>query len=227
MTEDWISLREMGRRTGRTHGAVQKAIKDGRIPELCVRRAADGSVEAIEYYGAKAAWERNTDQDQALRTLAMSSAASSDSGAAGFDPAAPPEGAGEQLSLEPNDETKREGAPGAAASGAAPKAGRAAYIETKNQREEVSLELDRLKLAKEAGALIARDEQRKASFQIWRSARDQLRTIPERTADLLAAESDPANVRTLLLREIDQVLNGLSDFARIEAAGGAGERSTA
>src|SRR5574341_1768694 len=66
---EWISLTEMARRRGcKGHGAVQAAIRAGRIPESCVRRTASGRIKAVEYVAANDAWNLNTDIDQAART---------------------------------------------------------------------------------------------------------------------------------------------------------------
>jgi hypothetical protein len=66
---EWIGVREMERRRGVAHGAVRRAVLDGRIPEQAVRRAADGSIDAIEFEAATAAWNANTDHAQAARTI--------------------------------------------------------------------------------------------------------------------------------------------------------------
>lgn len=66
--QEWIGVRELGRRVGRKHRAVQRAIEEGRIPAAAVRRdPATGRVVAIEYCAAALAWEARTDPDQAAR----------------------------------------------------------------------------------------------------------------------------------------------------------------
>jgi hypothetical protein len=67
MAEDWISISEFARRRSCSHTAVQKAIESKRVPETAVRRNEAGRLAAIEFHAAMAAWDRNTDIDQAAR----------------------------------------------------------------------------------------------------------------------------------------------------------------
>jgi len=68
MSQEWIGVRELARRVGRKHRAVQRAVQEGRIPSTAVRRAPGGRIVAVEYYAAAHAWADKTDLDQALRT---------------------------------------------------------------------------------------------------------------------------------------------------------------
>lgn len=68
MPQEWIGVRELARRVGRRHRAVQHAIEDGRIPAAAVRRNAAGRIVSVEYHAASFAWAARTDPDRALRS---------------------------------------------------------------------------------------------------------------------------------------------------------------
>ncbi len=68
MKQEWVGLREFARRCGRTHGAAQKAIRDGRIPAVAVRRDPKGRIVMVEHISAALAWGDGTDPRQALRS---------------------------------------------------------------------------------------------------------------------------------------------------------------
>ena len=67
--QEWISVRELGRRLGRRHRAVQLAIETGRIPSQAVRcDPSTGRIVAVEFHAARLFWLARTDMAQALRT---------------------------------------------------------------------------------------------------------------------------------------------------------------
>ena len=69
MPQEWVGVRELGRRVGRKHRAVQRAVEEGRIPAAAVRRnPSSGRVVAIEYHAAALAWDGTTDPAKAIRS---------------------------------------------------------------------------------------------------------------------------------------------------------------
>lgn len=193
-----VGVREMALRRGCTHGAVQKAISDGRIPAAAVERDATGRIKSIDLEAATLAWNSSTDVDQASRTIG---GAATVAGAGGAGPGT------DELPLEPRGaETK-----GAAAAGA--QEVRSVNAEGKRLQNHL-LELE---LLKEIGLLVSRDEVREIAARRYRAARDQLLTVPDRVADILAAERDPARVHAILINELEQALHGLSESAESAA----------
>lgn len=203
MGAEWVSVREVGRRRGVTHGAVQKAIKDGRIPETAVKRDAEGNIEAIEYEAAIAAWNANTDLDQAARTIG--GAATVAAAGTGGDLAG-------ELPLEGRGETKTAGSGTPSADVAAVRAVNAEGKRLQNQLLE-------LELAGQIGLVVPRDEVFALAQRRYRAIRDRILTVPDRVADILAAERDPARVHAELTKELERALHELSDAAEAEAAG--------
>lgn len=183
----------MALRRGCSHGAVQKAIKDGRIPAEAVERDAKGRITSIDYEAATAAWNVNTDADQAARTPGGAATVAG------------------QLPLEPRSETKRT-APAPAAETLAVRAANAQGKQLQNQLLE-------LELLKEIGLIVSRDEVWEIAARRYRAIREQVLTVPDRVADILAAERDAARVHSILTAELERALHELSDAAEAESAG--------
>lgn len=55
----------------------------------------------------------------------------------------------------------------------------------------------------------------KAAFEAGRQIRDQVQSIADRCAPLVAAESDQHECRMILRREIDYILQGLADKLKV------------
>ena len=70
----------------------------------------------------------------------------------------------------------------------------------------------RLDYEEREGKLVDAARVREDAFPRWgRMLRDGALAIPDRMADILAAESDPAKVRQILMDELETVLEKLSD----------------
>lgn len=213
---DWVSVREVARRRGCTHGAVQKAISTGRIPESAVKRDAAGHIEGVDYEAASKAWAENTDVDQAARTA----------GGAATVVGAEASRAGE-LPLEPKGGAAAAPAAAPAAVGTAVGTGAPASPGAKGAHElrvasaegkQLQNRLLELELLKEIGTLVSREEMKEIAARRYRAMREQLKSLPDRMADILAAESDAARVHAALNNEIDRVLNELADDAAAESS---------
>jgi hypothetical protein len=199
-----MSLRAYARHRGVKLGAVQKAVKSGRV--TCVRRDAAGRLCAIDQVLADQQWAARTDPVEAARSGTL---------------IAPPAGDGV------NSELPLDAAPAADTQTTAGKDGTPAFNESRRKQAYYSAEQARLDHLKELGLVVSTEEQTKVSARRYRAMRDKLQSIPDRTCDILAAERDAGVVHALLVKEIDQALYELSDDARAEFAAGAAERMAA
>src|SRR5574341_80350 len=191
-----VSVREMARRRGCTHGAVQKAISTGRIPASAVKRDDARRIEGIYFEAATAAWNENTDVDQAARTPGGAATV------AGSTPAGELALGGESKTAAPAQATNETSAIRVAS---------AAGKQLQNQLLE-------LELMKETGALVSRDEVKELAARRYRAIRDQILAVPDRVADILAAERDSSRVHAELTKELERVLNELADDAAAESS---------
>jgi hypothetical protein len=83
-------------------------------------------------------------------------------------------------------------------------------LKTRIKSEVERAKLLELKAKVEAGKYVDADEVKVAAFNRARVVRDGLLNIPDRVSAVLAAESDPQKVHTLLAAEIRQVLEELT-----------------
>lgn len=193
-----VSVRAMARLRGCTHGAVQKAISDGRIPaDLVERDEASRRIKSIDYEAATAAWNATTDVDQAGRTIGgAATVAGAGRGATG------------DLLVEPTQaDTKREAATGAHEVRVAGARGK-----------ELQNRLLELELLEQTGALVDVVELQQIAQRRYRAIRDQILTVADRVADVLAAENDAARVHAVLTKELERALNELADDAAAESS---------
>lgn len=201
--EDWISQRAFARKKGVSHTAVQKAVRDGRIPAAAVKRAADGRIEGIEFHSAAAAWDAHTDPAAAAKnTLGQ----------------APRDG---ELGLEAKASAPAgndEPAPGKDPHG---------YQAERAKREKFAAATAELEYNKAIGRVVEVDAMNEAQRRLFRMLRDKFLNIADRITPVVTAERDPARVHAAIIKEIEQVLNELSDDARAEATGGIAERLAA
>ena len=70
--------------------------------------------------------------------------------------------------------------------------------------------LEKLKYEKEKGLVINRDEVENKAFSVARALRDKLLSIPERLSNELASISDPHEIKELLYKEFNKMLEGFS-----------------
>ena len=63
---------------------------------------------------------------------------------------------------------------------------------------------------REAGRLVYRDDVEQKAFKVVRVLRDQILAIPERLAGEVASTTDPREVKEIMYKEINQVLEYLS-----------------
>lgn len=84
--------------------------------------------------------------------------------------------------------------------------------QNRNIREFYSARIAKLEYEQRLGKLVPKDELRLKLAKLHLAVRDNLRTIPDRIAPVLAAETDQAKIHAMLLKEIGRALEGLQGF---------------
>lgn len=87
------------------------------------------------------------------------------------------------------------------------------YATARAIREQFAARLAKLDYDERIGKLVDRAKVEAAAFDVYRGLRDQLLTIPDRVAALVAAESDQGKVRNILDAELRARLNDFADKA--------------
>ena len=85
------------------------------------------------------------------------------------------------------------------------------YAQSRAIKEAYLARLAKLEYEEKSGAVVRTDSVKVAWFNVLRVLRDRVLNMPDRMAPLLAAESDPKQVRELLDAELRQILNDASD----------------
>lgn len=85
------------------------------------------------------------------------------------------------------------------------------YQRHRTSREEIRMEKERIELNKLKGQVLDLDDAKRLVFTSFRTLRDAIMNVPARTKDLLAAESDPYRIETMLESELAAALEAI-DF---------------
>jgi phage terminase Nu1 subunit (DNA packaging protein) len=85
------------------------------------------------------------------------------------------------------------------------------FAEARRRKELALAELRELELRKKAGTLVEVEGVRREAFRVARVTRDHLLAVPDRIAGLLATETDQHACHQIVLKEITQALESLSD----------------
>jgi hypothetical protein len=88
-----------------------------------------------------------------------------------------------------------------------------AFAVSRAAREAFSARLTELEFRQRSGKLVDKDELKLKLAKLHMGVRDALRTIPDRVAPIIAAEKDQAVIHAMLLKEIEQALEGLSGLS--------------
>jgi hypothetical protein len=86
----------------------------------------------------------------------------------------------------------------------------------KTLNEQYKAGLNKLKYEAEQKKLIPADMVEKAAFEVGRKIRDQLLSIPDRCAPLVAVEDNQIECKQIILKEITNILKTLSDALSIQ-----------
>lgn len=175
--------------SGATRKAVHVAVTSGRID-------AFGPAKLIDPKLADRQWAENT------RVRAANDA-----------PTTPPAGdlVDAATVLPPTQETE---APAASTSLSADPN----YQDARSRQAQADARMAELKLAEQEGQLVRIDQVRAELAAKLTPVREGLLQIPARIASMLAAQSDPGRIQTLLETEIHQVLAPLASMAPIVEA---------
>lgn len=84
------------------------------------------------------------------------------------------------------------------------------FAQSRAIREAYAARLTRLEYDQRSGKLVDKAELKMKLAKLHMAVRDALRTIPDRVAPIVAAETDQAKIHAMLLKEIGQALEGLS-----------------
>ena len=84
------------------------------------------------------------------------------------------------------------------------------FVTARTMREAFKAKMAKIEYEKEMGKLTDAARVKEDAFRAGRIVRDALLGIPDRQADVLAAETDPARVRQLLMDELEAILKELS-----------------
>ena len=89
-------------------------------------------------------------------------------------------------------------------------AGAVDFITARTMREAFKAKLAKLEYEEKSKKLTDASKVRNDAFKAGRIIRDELLAIPDRLADVLAAEDDPRKVGELLQEELEVILNELT-----------------
>ena len=84
------------------------------------------------------------------------------------------------------------------------------FVTARTMREAFKAKMAKMEYEEKSGKLTDAARVRDDAFQAARMVRDALLGIPDRLADVLAAETDPKKIRELLMNELEDILNELS-----------------
>ena len=84
------------------------------------------------------------------------------------------------------------------------------FASARTMREAFRAKMAKMEYEEKAGKLTDASKVRADAFRAGRIIRDALLGIPDRLADILAAEQDPRQVRQLLEEELEMILSDIS-----------------
>jgi len=100
------------------------------------------------------------------------------------------------------------------------------FAQSRAVRELYMARLAKLEYERQAGKLLQADEVHHALAIIVRDTRDRLLALPDRLAEAVAVETNPAEVRGMLSREVRETLLELSTAMRNRMATGSTVRGS-
>ena len=193
---EYISRSELAKRLNVSRAAVTQAIKNGRIKSLSedgksVHRT-DGLREFIQT-GRKSIAIPKAEEPEVRAAVAAGIAAMS-------------WGTVEEEPATNQEEIQSEYMPEADQNGAIP-----GMAISRERREYYQAELARLEMGAKRGELVSAEAVKKEAFNLAKTVREALVNIPDRLANQLAAESDPATIHMALSQELVLALERLAN----------------
>lgn len=190
-----MGQREFARHMGVSLGAVQKAIRSGRITVN-----EDGKIDSER---AAQDWQRNTDESRRSFTdLSRRRVPAVDD---------------DSDELDDDQDLPAAGERGESSS-AASKAAREdeavrQYREERALRESIRRRREEAELAEYLGQLIDVGDAKRLAYTAFRTLRDAVLNVPVRIKDLAAAETDPGRIEAMLERELAAALQQIDPEA--------------
>lgn len=181
---EMVSIREAARRLGLSDTALRKAIEAGRM--VVAGRTPGSNRPLLAWPDCQAQLKANSDGIK--RTHAGTKRAG---------------GSATGASVEPTSaQGDADGKPSAAPVGSLADAQRVRVIWAAKQAK--------LKFERDMGKLLDADQVKVRAFQMARKARDQLMTMPDRLAPILAGTSDVLEVHRLLTEDIERTCHQIA-----------------
>lgn len=84
------------------------------------------------------------------------------------------------------------------------------FVTARTMREAFKAKMAKLEYEEKSGTLTDAAKVKQDAFKAGRIIRDELLAIPDRMADVLAAEDDPRKVGELLQEELEAILNAMA-----------------
>lgn len=84
------------------------------------------------------------------------------------------------------------------------------FVTARTMREAFKAKMAKLEYEEKSGTLTDAAKVKQDAFKAGRIIRDELLAIPDRMADVLAAEDDPRKVGGLLQEELEAILNAMA-----------------
>ena len=84
------------------------------------------------------------------------------------------------------------------------------FVTARTMREAFRAKMAKLEYEEKSGTLTEAAKVKQDAFKAGRIIRDELLAIPDRMADVMAAEHDPRKVRELLQEELEAILNAMA-----------------
>lgn len=188
MPRELLSQRQYARLRGVTQQAVSKAVKAGRIPTV------DGKIDPV---AADRAWVANTDQSKPRNSV------TGDPKMRRGEPLSPGPSGRQPSAADDSEALEARGSGSVAAS----------YAASRALRERFNARLAKLEYDERSGKVVPADDVRIATFNVARGARNQLLSLPDRLAPILASLSSTREVHNLLTVEVRRICEEISSSA--------------
>lgn len=92
-------------------------------------------------------------------------------------------------------------------------AAKSSLNEAKTISEILNAKLKEIQYKKEVGELVSKAEVEREAFEVARKVRDAILSVPDRVSAMIAAKSDPKEIRDILTQELHHALAALSKEA--------------
>jgi hypothetical protein len=205
-----LGRNQYARHRGCAPNAVSKAINSGRI-RAAVTFDAAGKFVGIDAARADALWAGNTDPVEAARNGKFydQPQAAADDGITPRESGARADAAGNErppVAVQAGELDFQQPAPAASSKAS----DNDSYLKARSEREQYAAKSAQLDYLKTVGKLVEAAAVRREVGEALAQLKTSLLRVPERSAQLLAAEGDPARITRILGDELRMVLDECS-----------------